>query len=140
MRAIVYLLILVIGISSCEKDDDSLGTDWEEGVVYFTGEPAVDGCGWLLLSEGESYHLKNLDEEFKIDGLNVWFRYDDLDETYTCGLGATEFETLELGEIINKPWEVRFLSDYPLRETSYDMFTIDTIFARLIFMNGSPSV
>lgn len=128
MRAVVYLLILVIGISSCKKDDEPLGTDWEEGVIYFTGAPEVDGCGWLLLVDGESYHIQNLGEDFKVDNLDVWFKADDVDETFSCGLGQTEFATLKLDEIVAKPWEVRFLSDYPKYDKSFDNFSLDTAF------------
>jgi hypothetical protein len=128
MRYIFSFILICTLLISCEKCFLPGDTDWQEGVIYFTGELALDGCGWLLLSEGESYHVKSLDEEFMVDGLDVWFKANDIDETFTCGLGGTQFAIKEISQMKEKPWKVRYLSDYPGRETSMDMFTLDSVF------------
>ncbi len=122
------LLVLTLGLWSCEKDEYSWGTDWDEGVIYFSGDVAADGCGWLLFSEGKSYHLSNFPEDLYIDGLDVWFKANDLSETFSCGLSQTQYKVKEIREIYQKPWNLRFLSDYPGRETSFDMFSLDSAY------------
>jgi len=129
MRLFVsLLLVLSFLVVSCSKDKELLGTDWEEGVVTFTGDPAVDGCGWLIVSEGVSYSAVSLPNEFLEEGLDVWYKAKVLREYLLCGLEGTKIEILEFSEVIKKPWHVRYLSDYPNRTTSYDMFSIDTVF------------
>ncbi len=125
-RFFLFLMSIPFILISCEKDKNILGTDWDEGVIYYTGAPEVDGCGWLLFKDGESYHLENIPVGFEVEGLDVWFKGQELNETYSCGLGQTQYSTYEFEELIEKPWQVRHLSDYPLRETSYDMFSIDS--------------
>lgn len=125
---LLFLFTAIILFSSCEKGDIPSGTDWEEGVVYFTGEVAVDGCGWLVLSEGESFHPEGLPEGFQVDGLDVWFKSDESKDSFICGLGATVYEVKKIRNITEKPWALRFLSDYPGRETSMDMFNLDTVY------------
>lgn len=129
MRVIVSLLLgLSFLVVSCEKDKELLGTDWEEGVVSFSGDIAVDGCGWLIISEGISYSAVSLPDEFLQDGLDIWYKAKVLREYLVCGLDATELKILEISEVIEKPWHVRFLSDYTQRTTSFDGFSIDTAY------------
>jgi hypothetical protein len=132
MRWMFGLVVLMVCLGGCKKDDldpnGGLGTDWEEGVVYFTGEPAVDGCGWLLLMDGEVYSVKNIPSELEIDGLDIWLKGVVEDDSFSCGLGGTSYPVFNISEAVQKPWRTRYLSDYPDRNTSMDMFTIDTVY------------
>ena len=123
----VCLLAFTLGFLSCEKEHPPIDTAWKEGVIHFMGDVAVDGCGWLLLSEGESYHIKNLEEKYKQNGLDVWFKGSDLSESFSCGLAQTKYDVKEIDEMIEKPWKGRFLNDYPGRELSLDMFSMDSV-------------
>ena len=125
---VVIIGVLVIGFGSCTKDDVGLGVDWNEGVVHFTGEPALDGCGWMLLSEGVEYSLYNMPEDYLVDGLNVWFKGKELREYYACGLSADTYKIYEVEEVKEKPWRARDLDDYPDYETSWDGFSIDSAY------------
>jgi len=113
-------------VVSCKKDKELLGTDWKEGVVTYSGDTAADGCGWLIVSEGISYSAVSLPDEFLQEGLNIWYKAKVLREYIVCGLDSRELKILEISEVIEKPWHVRYLSDYPFRNTSFDVFTIDT--------------
>lgn len=125
---IVYIIILSLTLAACEKFHFPEENEWDEGVVYFTGDIAVDGCGWLLLSEGKSYHLSDLPKRYQVDGLDVWFKANTLAETFKCGLAQEQFQIKEMLNITEKPWMVRFLNDYPGRETSLDGFSMDSAF------------
>ena len=128
MRTFVLLFVLSAFFAvSCDNDDPAVDANWYEGVVYWTGAPEVDGCGWLLLVEGVSYHVENLPDAFKVDNLEVWIKTKEVDDVYNCGLGQIQYATLEIRQIIEKPDQVRFLSDYPGRETSMDLFSIDSV-------------
>ena len=128
-RIYLFVAVLSITFSSCEKPDpDNLGTDWLEGVVHYTGAPELDGCDWLLLTEGVEYSVYNMPEEFLVDGLDIWFKGKELREYFGCGLQGSSFKIFEIKEVVEKPWQVRFLSDYPNRETSMDLFSLDSIY------------
>lgn len=122
----IALIFLILG--SCEQAQEPLGTDWEEGVVYYTGAPEADGCGWLILKDGESFEPVDLSVEFKKDGLDIWFKANYTRDYYRCGLAQSAYKIIKMNEVIEKPWKVRFLSDYPGRETSMDMFYLDSVF------------
>jgi len=124
---IVGLFLIPIFLFSCDKDHCPDDNEWSEGVLHFTGDVTVDGCGWLLLTEGGSYHLSNLEEKFKHDGLEVLFKGSDLDETFSCGLSQTMYKVKKIDDMIEKPWKVKFLSDYPGRELSMDMYSLDSV-------------
>ncbi len=124
----MILCLVVLNAAGCHKDSDDLGTNWKEGVVIYSGAPELDGCGWLLFSEGETFSLYNMPMEFLNHGMDVWYNGKELKEYYSCGLAPNTYKIYEIREVVEKPWRVRFLSDYPMRETSYDMFGIDTIF------------
>lgn len=128
MKYLYFILISLILFTSCEDEVPPVDTDWMEGVVYFTGEVAVDGCGWLVLCEGQSYHVSNLKDEFKVDGLDIWMRGKLLDETFTCGLAQNRYDVFEAERMLKKPWEARFLSNYTGRETSMDGFSMDSVY------------
>ncbi|MCK5821494.1 MAG: hypothetical protein KAH17_06395 [Bacteroidales bacterium] len=122
------LLVLSFLVVSCEKDKELLGTDWEEGVVTFSGQVAADGCGWLIISEGVSYSAVSLPEEFLKEGLDIWYKAKVLREYLNCGLVGGQLKILEINDVIKKPWHVRYLSDYKDRTTSVDGFSIDTVY------------
>ena len=128
MKYIFSFTLIFFVLVSCEKCFNPENTEWQEGVIYFTGEVALDGCGWLLLSEGESYHMKEIDERFMVNGLNVLFKADPEDEVFMCGLGGATYGIITVKEMKEKPWEVRYLSDYPGRQTSMDMFSMDSVY------------
>ena len=67
-------------------------------------------------------------DEFLQEGLDIWYKAKVLREFLVCGLDQTKLEILEISEVIKKPWHVRYLSDYPNRTTSFDMFSIDTAY------------
>ncbi len=123
----VFIFILIFSFG-CEKCKFPVDTEWQEGVIQFTGEPELDGCGWLLFYKGESYYISSLEEEFMIDGLDVWFKGKVLDENYACGRGQTEYAIQEISKMIVKPWKARCLSSYPDRKTSMDAFSMDSVY------------
>jgi hypothetical protein len=127
VRYLLSILALAIALYSCEKERSPEDPGWSEGVLYWTGEVAVDGCDWLLLSDGESYHMAGLEPDFMINGLDVWFKGTVKDEYFTCGLDASKYKLINVEEMKKKPWKARFLSDYPDRELSLDSFSMDSV-------------
>lgn len=125
----ILLLALFAGFASCEKQTDP-EVGWQEGVIFFSGDPAADGCGWLLLSEGKTFALEHLPEAFQTDPVDVWFTGEHTGKFFSCGLLGDRYPVMALDEIKLKPWKVRFLKEEPGRETSLDSFSLDSVLVK----------
>jgi hypothetical protein len=71
MKTLLICLSLLIGFSSCKKEQQSFCID---AVVKWGGEPELDGLGWYLKLDSDSsiaYKPENLPDNFKQDGLVV---------------------------------------------------------------------
>ena len=66
------------------------------GLVKTTGEAAADGCGFVLEIGKRDYHPINLQDEFKVDGLEVSVRYWQLHSEYSCGLEPTNLPEIDI--------------------------------------------
>lgn len=53
--------------------------------IYYTGEPASDGCGWLVKPDNENTTFKpvNLDDAYKINNAKATISYIILNTKYT---------------------------------------------------------
>lgn len=73
--------------------------------VVWLGEPAVDGCGWVIQLEKDgqeiNYRADELAEAFREDSLEVEITYRITNEESICGLGGT-IPVIELLEIKKK--------------------------------------
>jgi hypothetical protein len=71
-------------------------------LVYYEGNPGVDGCGWLIQHDQDSYSPVNLDSVFKIDSLKVVLSYKILESTWNCGWRLPGYKEIEILEIKNQ--------------------------------------
>ncbi|WP_375578423.1 hypothetical protein ABWH96_15510 [Marivirga tractuosa] len=70
-----------------------------EALVFYEGDPSVDGCGWLIQHDQDSYSPVNLDSVFKIDSLKVVLSYKILESTWNCGWRLPGYKEIEILEI-----------------------------------------
>lgn len=99
----LYLFIntisLFLGVS-CNKDSENVLTG--VGIIYFA-DPAVDGCGWSVFIEDESFHPINLSKDFRIAGDSVNLKYKIQSLNWRCPTrGIVEFRQIEIIEISKK--------------------------------------
>ena len=76
----IITFMLFLGVS-CNNDSENVLTG--VGIISFA-DPAVDGCGWIINIEDESFHLINLSEDFQIDGASVNLKYKIQSTSWTC--------------------------------------------------------
>ena len=69
-------------VTSCTKNETTYA-----GLVRFSGDVAVDGCGWVIDVENGTFHATNLSAEFQQDSLEVELSYKKTNETFNCGFG-----------------------------------------------------
>ena len=84
---------------------DSYCPEERDGVVLDLGNPAADGCGWIIQFdfEGEAvnYRPDTLAEEFMVNGLSVQVNYTLTKEFEPCGLGS-QIPVIEINSIEEK--------------------------------------
>jgi hypothetical protein len=93
---LLTVLIFTLSISACKKSDQAVFID---ATVINGGEPAYDGCGWLIRIGDINYSPINLADKYKETELKVSIRYETLTSKYLCGIGATPIPQIKLLEI-----------------------------------------
>jgi len=97
------LFALVAGLmGSClvEPNEDC----WyglKKGTVVYDGAPQVDGCGWLITVDAQTYHPVNLAEEFQIPDLPVQLCFTEDPEEFRCGRGGRLIPSMRITEMRN---------------------------------------
>lgn len=95
MKTIITSLVLVLIVfSSCDKEPESIGP--ESAVIHDYGDPAVDGCGWVIETSNNEYKAINLPENFKVDNLEVQIEYVILESWASCGLLADAYSEIDI--------------------------------------------
>jgi hypothetical protein len=91
----------ILSDSRMQKESDF--SNASEGIVSFAGEPAVDGCGWLLTIDNETFFPVNMNEEYRIKGLRVQLVYETVSTTRNhCdwwGTGKGGYRSINLKRI-----------------------------------------
>lgn len=84
--------------ASCDNQDFTIGfcTREDSLMVRYTGDVSVDGCGYLLEHDNQSYHADNLDSTLMEDSLYIYAKYQPLFDYFTCGLGAEQYQKVEI--------------------------------------------
>ncbi|NQV52109.1 MAG: hypothetical protein HQ500_02950 [Flavobacteriales bacterium] len=87
------LLAMSLALTACEK------FDIESGTIYDFGDPAVDGCGWVIEINQIIYKPTDLPMAYQVDELEVEIKYAVLKEWASCGRVADAFSQVELRKI-----------------------------------------
>jgi hypothetical protein len=102
---VFFLLVILLLAQGCnsknnivQKDDCS---NCKDAMVLNYGDPALDGCGWMLEVSSVTYKANNLPLEFKLDSLKVQVEYR-IAETIKCGMAAIEYPSVGLTKIVRK--------------------------------------
>ncbi|MBK8496306.1 MAG: hypothetical protein IPL50_15845 [Chitinophagaceae bacterium] len=89
MKKILFIVsIVVFAMVSCKKDNTGASNEiCTTAMVYYGGDPNVDGLGWILLTDTAAFKYQvadNLDNQFKIDSLMVDICYIVTDKDFVC--------------------------------------------------------
>ena len=72
--------------------------DTEIGVVLDLGNPALDGCGWIIQVKNENLRAQQIDSSYLENGLIVRLKYTRSNDVSACGL-ANPIPVIEIQEI-----------------------------------------
>jgi hypothetical protein len=104
MKKLFLLLSTLIILFSCSSDEGAIETDndFVTAEVIYTGEPEVDGCGYMLIIDEERYKPFNLPTKFKQHKLKVMLTYKIDPKGFLCGDLPYAQTTIEILDIIKK--------------------------------------
>lgn len=94
------LLITILLLISCNKDTADLIK--KEAIIVYEGNPAVDGCGYVLLIDENKYKAIELNKEFTEDSLIVNVEYLLLDSRWTCNWQENKYSEIKIINISKK--------------------------------------
>jgi len=125
---LVISAVLVAGCCRYYDEPDDHYRSWTDATVVFMGDPAVDGCGWLVRIDDELYYPVNLADEYRIDSLELQIRYYYDPVEYRCGRGGTRFPSIRIiaYKMDTSPAEVHDLLDWD--SVPMDMFRMDSAY------------
>jgi hypothetical protein len=87
-KLILFACIAALATVSCKKDNTSSSTPiCTTAMVYYGGDPNVDGLGWILLTDTAAFKYQvpdNLDNQYKTDSLMVDVCYIITDKDFVC--------------------------------------------------------
>jgi hypothetical protein len=97
----LFLLLLPFCVvllgAGCEKDEPDV--QQADGLVLYYGNPAVDGCGWMIKIDNIEYSPTNLDSKFQQDSLKIILYYDTLNSTWNCGWRDPGYQQIKIIDI-----------------------------------------
>lgn len=100
LSKIIILLGLTLFMAfSCDKEEDYITSD---AIIIDAGDPAVDGCGWLIEISNETFKPTELGEEFHENNLFVTIEYQVLDSEWTCGWILEKYKEINIKSIVKK--------------------------------------
>jgi len=100
VKAIIFLNLILITLTflSCDKDNDIIK---DNGVLSWTGDYAVDGCGFFITISDHKYKPENesiIDDSYKKDyDINVLIEYQILNRQIESWCGDSPNATLTDG-------------------------------------------
>jgi len=108
MKNLFFITITTLLIfSACKSKggavSDTTCNSCEDAIIRNYGEPALDGCGWVVEASSTIYMPKNLLPEFYVDSLKVRIKYNVL-ERVNCGLVKDAHPSIFIEEIEKKKY------------------------------------
>lgn len=85
-KSLLFIALITI---SCDNEIVEPLIYSREGIITFSGEPAVVGCGWNIETyEGETFHPINLTNGFMKDSLVVGVQLKPTEESFLCSFNV----------------------------------------------------
>lgn len=96
--------IILLGLTlfiwfSCDEEQDYRTAD---AIIIDAGNPAADGCGWLIEISNETFKPTELDEQFQENNLSVTIEYKVLYSEWSCGWILEKYKEIKIKNIVIK--------------------------------------
>jgi hypothetical protein len=96
---LIVALLTVTSISFCKKEPKLLTA---KATIIDMGQPAADGCGWMVKIDSTYYNPVNLPDDYKKANTTIKISYYLLATKYQCGIAANlKYSQIDI-ESVNK--------------------------------------
>ena len=99
--ALILMLIAGLMAVSCDKKNEPT-LESVNGLVLNYGDPAADGCGWVIQVDKVIYSPVNLNTNFQKDSLKVVVDYQLLNSYFACGWRTPGYRQIKITSIKKK--------------------------------------
>jgi hypothetical protein len=84
-KYLILSLMFLTAVIGCKKQSGLQTVVAVSATIHYTGDPAADGCGWLIKPDNENATFKpiNLSDNYKTDNAKVTISYLILSTNYT---------------------------------------------------------
>ena len=100
MKPVLIFILFVAMCFSC--NDAKVDYHYVDAVIVYTGDPNVDGCGYMLKVDTISFKPQNLPLDFQQDELNVKVDFSFDGKQYFCGDLPYSKKTVTINSIKKK--------------------------------------
>ena len=98
VSAILFMITLISSFN-CRKDEQKSVGKSNIGIILYFGDPAVNGCGWVIKIDTTIYSPIELETKFKIDSLEVKLDCEILDSWWKCGWREPGYREIQIKTI-----------------------------------------
>lgn len=84
----VFCLVAIFSFISCKQGNDDPLSDIQIGIVLDPGNPALDGCVWVIQVDGEKLRAAEIDSSYLEYSLLARIQFNKLQSVSACGLGS----------------------------------------------------
>ncbi len=97
-KLFIFSLLTIFLLGGCDiLTSDSRGIEYDEGTVKFID---LEGGFWGIITfKDEHFDVKNLPEEFQVDGLKVKFLYKFADDQVSFHMWGKIIEIIEISKL-----------------------------------------
>jgi len=93
MKKLSILFLILITFAACEKEDEFVKA------VIVDESAILSGCGWLVEINSVLYAPQNLSDAYKVGGMEVEIKYDELVGKINCQLHQDGMHLIFINEI-----------------------------------------
>lgn len=99
----LFLLPFLFG-SSCKKEMEQINEGLIDAIILDGGPIQTEQCGWILKVSDKYYYPVNLPKDFEQDKINVFVKYELLNEDFICGNTTTyrSYKKIKITDIKKK--------------------------------------
>ena len=89
----LFFLVFYITFSACDKEEEFVKA------IIVDESAILAGCGWLVEINSALYAPQNLSDAYKVGGMEVEIKYDELVSQINCQLHQDGMHEIYINEI-----------------------------------------
>jgi hypothetical protein len=93
MRLSCLILVVFLVLLACKKENDFVKATISDETI------PLSGCGWVVVTDSESFSAQNLPDAYQVDGLKVEIKYEVLAGEIHCPMHTEGMNEIFINDI-----------------------------------------